>query len=261
MSSFLSPKGDHLFLLYEGRGRSVRIDDLEQQLAAQIMKQPMLHNIFNNEPENYQYSGSCRDSSIVLSNDLFLMYSAVISGFIKDYTNSTEPIIRLWKKADPYSPLDMIQIPVFFVQTSYVNNWETRISKDVINQMHIQRHQRLPNETGGVLLGKIDNEDRVIYVSAILSSPQDSIEWPTSYIRGIKGLPKEIEYLMQITNNELSYIGEWHTHPTGTGSKPSGNDIEALDWLANEMNKNGYPGIMAIVGDEIEPFFIIKDNN
>jgi integrative and conjugative element protein (TIGR02256 family) len=258
LSSFLSPGGDHLFLLYEGRGRSVRIDDLEQQLAAQIMKQPALHDIYNDGPEKYQYSGSCRDSSVVLANDVFLMYSSIISGFIKEYTNSTEPIIRLWKKASPFSQLDMIQMPVFSVQSSNIKDWEIRVNTDVITQMHFQRDHRLPNETGGVLLGKIDNDEQVIYVSAILISPPDSIEWPTSYIRGIEGLPTKIEHLMHVTNNELSYIGEWHSHPAGRGSKPSGDDIKALDWLANEMNNIGYPGLMAIIGDEIEPNFLIK---
>ena len=58
--------------------------------------------------------------------------------------------------------------------------------------MRLFRRHRLPNETGGVLLGEVDNVRRVVYVAAVLPSPADSIEWPTAYVRGAKGLRERI---------------------------------------------------------------------
>ena len=47
------------------------------------------------------------------------------------------------------------------------------------------REPKLPNETGGVLLGSFDVERRILYIADALPSPPDSEEWPTLYIRGL----------------------------------------------------------------------------
>jgi hypothetical protein len=45
----------------------------------------------------------------------------------------------------------------------------------------------------------------------------------------------------------LDYIGEWHSHASGT--KPSNDDQKAFAWLVDIMDIYGLPALMMIAGD------------
>ncbi len=124
--------------------------------------------------------------------------------------------------------------------------------------MRFHRRKRLPNETGGVLLGAIDHQQRTVYVATVLPSPSDSTEWPTAYIRGVKGLKETVEKAQAMSGGDLSYVGEWHSHPQGCNSAPSEDDRKAHQWLVGEMMKVGLPGVVFIQGEEREPTILIE---
>ena len=116
---------------------------------------------------------------------------------------------------------------------------------DTLAQM---RESRLPNETGGVLVGSRDRSRKILYVVDALPSPPDSEELKTSYIRGTKGLSEEVERIVRITGSNLDYIGEWHSHPDGHNVEPSANDQKLLTWIRAGMEEAGETGLMCIVG-------------
>lgn len=66
--------------------------------------------------------------------------------------------------------------------------WKIIFDVDVEQVMRDYRFKQLPNETGGVLLGSFDLDRKLVLVSDVLGSPDDSREWPTVYIRGSAGL-------------------------------------------------------------------------
>jgi integrative and conjugative element protein (TIGR02256 family) len=111
------------------------------------------------------------------------------------------------------------------------------------------RSEKLPNETGGVLIGARDTKRRIVYVVESLPSPLDSTEWPTVYIRGKQGLRRRLEEIRQITGNHLGYIGEWHSHPRGHSPSPSSDDHRAFQWLSDMLALEGLPATMLIVGE------------
>ena len=111
------------------------------------------------------------------------------------------------------------------------------------------RADKLPNETGGVLVGAHDTQRKIVYAVDCIPSPPDSEEWPTVYIRGCQGLKAQVEKIKQITANQLMYIGEWHSHPPGCSVSPSQEDRQVFDWLSNCMRTNGLPPLMLIAGD------------
>jgi hypothetical protein len=47
----------------------------------------------------------------------------------------------------------------------------------------------------------------------------------------------------------LQYIGEWHTHPKGYAPDMSGDDKILFSWMIENMNKEGLPALMLIVGE------------
>ena len=81
-------------------------------------------------------------------------------------------------------------------------------------------------------------------------SPPDSLEWPTIYIRGSKGLEKQVESIKGKTQNNLGYIGEWHSHPDNARCSMSKDDKEAFAWLNEIMTAAGLRTLMLIVCDK-----------
>ncbi len=144
------------------------------------------------------------------------------------------------------------------MQAYIVNGWTLRIPDNVITEMQHHRQAHFPNETGGVLVGGINVSRSTIYVSKALSSPPDSIEWPNSYIRGVRGLKEEISIIHKTSGNELSYIGEWHSHPKGYGNNPSSTDLAAHRILAEQMRVDGMPSLMLIVADDEHPYILLN---
>jgi hypothetical protein len=99
---------------------------------------------------------------------------------------------------------------------------------------------------------------QIAYVVDALPSPPDSQEWPTLYIRGCKELPTKVEEIIQSTAGNLGYVGEWHSHPEGAATSPSGDDRKVFAWLTERMDAEGKPAMMMIVGDNEIRLFLCE---
>ena len=120
------------------------------------------------------------------------------------------------------------------------------------------RREKLPNETGGILLGNFDAYRRVCSIAEVVPSPQDSSEWPASYIRGCAGLRRVVEDAENRMLGQISYVGEWHSHPDGCGVRPSTDDLKAYAWLTGHMHVEGLPALMLIIGEN-NIFCLVSD--
>jgi integrative and conjugative element protein (TIGR02256 family) len=110
------------------------------------------------------------------------------------------------------------------------------------------RKKKLPCETGGVLIGSYDYERKILFIVDFISSPEDSIESPCSYIRGSKGLLGKIRAIEDITAGNLGYVGEWHSHPNDyTGQ--SQDDKMLMQSIIDYNATQSCPGCMVIVGE------------
>jgi proteasome lid subunit RPN8/RPN11 len=118
------------------------------------------------------------------------------------------------------------------------------------------RQAKLPRETGGVLLGSWDLMRGIVYVVATIPSPDDSEEWPTSYIRGCSGLEAAVRSAEARTGSQLQYVGEWHSHPDGHSTDPSEEDRELFALLDLYTHQDGNPPVMLIVGDLDSGWFV-----
>jgi integrative and conjugative element protein (TIGR02256 family) len=116
--------------------------------------------------------------------------------------------------------------------------------------MRTHRSRRLPNETGGVLLGAFDLERKLVFVSDVLGSPEDSREWPSVYIRGSAGLRSAVQDAERLTQGGLEYVGEWHSHPNGVSGDASSTDKRALRLLSEGMGEDARPAVMFIVAEK-----------
>tara|TARA_R110001592_G_scaffold222022_1_gene477054 strand:+ start:25483 stop:25962 length:480 start_codon:yes stop_codon:yes gene_type:complete len=86
-------------------------------------------------------------------------------------------------------------------------------------------------ETGGILIGKYDEELRLATIVEATPPPKGSRQGKTKFLRGTLGLKKLLDRHWE---NGLYYLGEWHFHPYGE-ALPSPQDISQMRQLAGDQ--------------------------
>ena len=248
VSLFLNPSGKALTLLAEDTGREIQLDWLEMQFYRAIVRDRNLWSLLDNPGQN-RVGQTCRDLSAEISQYDVAMHGGMGSRSVQQLFESDRARIRTWllDGHDNYGLVMDIEPAVPIKLTK--EEWTVILDSELLDTLTRMRECRLPNETGGVLVGSRDRSRKILYVVDALPSPPDSEELKTSYIRGIKGLSEEVERIVRITGSNLDYIGEWHSHPDGHSVDPSVSDKKLLNWIRAGMEKAGETGLMCIIGE------------
>ena len=246
ISAFLNPSGTDLVVLAEPDDRSVRLDQLEMMFYREVCRNPGLRSHFLRGEQAMRYSNSCRDLSAIVAQDHIALHAAVASRAIRRFLETPSGAIAIWRAQEDGS-VERVDIPIAEVVETSVGGWKIMFDVAVEHAMRNHRSQRLPNETGGVLLGSFDLDRKLVLVSDVLGSPDDSREWPTVYIRGSAGLRSAVQDAERLTQGGLEYVGEWHSHPDGFSAEASPTDKRALRLLSAEMGEDARPAVTFIV--------------
>jgi proteasome lid subunit RPN8/RPN11 len=243
----------------EGKNRNPRIDDLNVALI-----DAAIDNIFlskwlqdfklksengNFEFEEINVGVSCNSNTLKLADDIISLHSASFSIAIKKLNSSKNGHIQLTKIEDSESNnIATEELCIGEVNNLRFDNnssWRLRIRSEVEKEIKEDLKRNLPNETGGLLIGKVDSKRKIIYVTRFTKAPADSVKKPYLFVRGTKNLPEEIESIRKKTGNLIDYVGEWHSHTSGSG-KPSDTDFIAISELRSTLDRIPYPTFIII---------------
>ena len=258
ISIFLNPQGTDVTILAEDKERKTTLDSLEMQYYRYLLNEPFLENHLLRNPEQVRYAISCRDVSSTIRQDFVALHAAICSSAIHQVTSDESSFLSIWRTDPDHINTKRRSFHVANSICRKINEWVLCTDHGLIDKVHEMREDKLPNETGGVLVGTYDMQRKIIYVVDCLPSPPDSEEWPTLYIRGCQDLSSQIEKIRRLTENQVKYIGEWHSHPSGCGVNPSQLDKKALNCLSNIMKNDGLPALILIVGDQSEYAFYLQ---
>lgn len=103
------------------------------------------------------------------------------------------------------------------------------------------------DETGGLLLGEIDDSLRSISIDVATGPPRDSKKSPDHFLCGIEGTEEQCKYYAEKSGNSTNFVGVWHTHPVSM-PEPSSVDLEAMAQLLHCQDKTPRHVVMLIVG-------------
>jgi hypothetical protein len=248
VSAFLNPSGGDLVLLAEDEKRECKLDHLEHQLYRELLTNADLADHLKRDPARHRYAQSCRDVSSTLPQHLASLHAAIASSALRDAIAKPEATIRLWRAAADMTVTSIVVAAEPTIEHE-VGGWTVCSDARFFERIAGLRRAKLPNETGGVLLGSLDLERRIIYLVDTIPSPPDSKEWPTLYIRGSEGLAAEVRRASDTTGGMLQYVGEWHSHPRGVQPLPSSDDCTVFAWLTELMDRDGFPAVMMIAAD------------
>jgi hypothetical protein len=88
------------------------------------------------------------------------------------------------------------------------------------------------------------------YIVGNYPPPPDSVASATGFVRGEQGVFRTLDAVEAHTAANLTYIGEWHTHPPGHSSKPSADDGVLLRWIGDVLVFLDVPPLMLIAGQD-----------
>lgn len=251
ITAFLNPKGSDLVVLGEDKKRKCRLDFLEMEYYRFIYRNQFLHDHLSNTNElKVRYaSNSCRNISSKINQSDISLLSSICTKAVKKIIEGNGPLISIWRiNQEDFSVKNYSVTPSKWGKSD-IDGWKIYLNDELINEMFSFRRIKLPKETGGILLGSIDMERKVIYVFDTILAPEDSIESHDSFERGVDGIIEKYNQYQKVTDFQVQYLGEWHSHPSGCSTNPSSLDMKLLSYLSAKMKKHGNPALMCIVGD------------
>ena len=249
-SLFLNPAGTDLVLLCEPSDRGIRLDDLEAQYYRLVLRTRPLRNHLQRAEASIRYSTGCRDVSAVIRQDFVSMYGGIGSQVLKEILVDNDACICVWTLNQEQMETKQYYVVPSKTHSAEVSGWFVRYDEGVVQSIQKLRRSKLPSETGGILLGFFDTSRRIVYIADLLPAPPDSIERPTFFVRGSKGLRAALDSVTRTTRGQLEYVGEWHTHPDGCSVGASHDDKDLLEKLSRVMAEDGLPEVMLIAGEE-----------
>ncbi len=125
-----------------------------------------------------------------------------------------------------------------------VSGLKLSIGDDLIDYMRTISVEHLPNEYGGLLVGRYMDAQTVSITGTVLVPTYRST--PISFERECESVRPTLER-MYSQKPKLHYVGEWHTHPFGSAS-PSGHDRRAMAEIAESKDVDIQNPVLLIIG-------------
>ena len=243
-------------MLLEDSTRRAKLDVLEAQYYRAVITKPWGESHLKGHYGSWWVGAGCRDTSAIISTDLIQLHAANLARQLRLKFEDTNASIVVWHVDSKSGAMKVNRMksekPIAINSNNVSINWDEGTRKKV----HRLRKLNLPNETGGILLGYFDLKLSRVYIVDVLPAPGDSQGDEKGFTRGILKLEEDVQNASERTAGIVSYIGDWHSHPAGTTTNPSTQDIYLLEHLALELYRDGLPALMLIVGDEEERWLV-----
>ncbi|WP_287880652.1 ThiF family adenylyltransferase [Aquitalea sp.] len=247
---FFNPRGTAAVLMLEDQDRHVPVHGLEAQYLRAVINEVWGESHLLPADGRFRTGYGCSDISHVLNKADVAVLAGTLARQLPQLSRSPEAALRVWS-LDPTSGTVTTQV----IAVAHTRRFEDHrsefvlvIDEAILAKMRQWRQEQLPNETGGILVGYHDFNHNHLFVVDALPAPPDSKATHTSFERGNVGLKEKLTTYYHCSQGQVSYLGEWHTHPAD--SAPSSQDQETLVGLSKTLAPDGVPSVMIIVGAE-----------
>ena len=250
VSVFITPDGNAAVMLAEDAKRSVRLRTLEAQYYRAVINEPWGEHHLDRNLGTFWSGASCRDISVVLPYSRVVAHAGLLAEQIQRAAGEAEAMIRVWNRDHDNGAVAMWEVPVSGERSVAIGGLSVFIDAGLEDKLRTLRHQGLPKETGGILLGYHDFNVNALVLVDGLPAPADSDRSTAYFERGVEGLTRAVEGATRRTAGVVGYVGEWHSHPDGYSSAPSGHDLYQLVYLALGMSDDGLLAVQVIVSED-----------
>jgi len=119
-----------------------------------------------------------------------------------------------------------------------IKSLKVRISGQLKQELLTLRQFEFDNEVGGAILGRLYPQNNTIEIThffkgRLLESCEYGLELDTEYLQ------KNIERIWEESNGQVTYLGDWHTHPQWI-AKPSWVDYKTffVNYYQSKVQQN-----------------------
>jgi len=253
---FITPSGMSAVLLLEDKERSIRCNSLEAQYYRAILNSGWGARHLTGHLGKFWVGAGCREATAAISDELIHLHAAILSRQIRKSVSNSSAKICIWEYQDDLSGVTPYDIAVFPAKSTVISGWEVSWDDGFLSETKMFRDEALPNETGGVLFGIVDQKAKTITLVKACSAPEKSDSTPTSFKRGEYQSNELLNNSLERTGGVVTYVGEWHSHPRGLSPQQSQADIHQLSFLNTALKEDGLPALMLIVSDMSFAFYI-----
>ena len=246
-SVFVSPSGSDLVFLREGNDRSPRLDHLEMDYYWGLATNPELADHLASA-DAFLPSGGCRHPSVQIPQSRLMRAAANAVEHLFERADASLPQIKIHLAGEGGER--EFQLAANKYREIELAGWAIAISEAVVAGLLDARDIAAPCETGGIIVGAWDRSRKKGWIVALLDPPPDSEQSPTHFVRGSVGVFRTLRHIERTTASNLSYLGEWHTHPPGHQSEPSGDDRLLMHWIGEAVTYSDVPPVMLIGGED-----------
>lgn len=92
------------------------------------------------------------------------------------------------------------------------------LSRAVLRRMEREADRDFPHESGGILIGHVDDE--TVVVKALSTSGPKARSGPGSFLRDGDRAQDTLYSAVASSRGRDDYLGEWHSHPANVGASP-----------------------------------------
>jgi len=255
-SVFITPSGMASVMLLEDEDRTVRCNSLEAQYYREILSSEWGAEHLAGHVGRQWVGAGCREVTLAMSDELVHLHAATLSRQIRKSTCQSNARICIWDHQEDTGGVVPYEISVFQSKSVPINGWEIIWDEGFIENARNYRSEALPNETGGILFGIIDQKDTTITLVKACSAPKNSESTPSSFGRGAYDSTDVLDECHERTAGVVTYVGEWHSHPPSCGALPSQDDIGQLKFLTGSLQIEGMPALIMIVADSSVGFYL-----
>ena len=248
-SVFLTPDGNSSVMLVEDEKRGLRLRTLEAQYYRAVIDSDWGKSHLDGNLSYFFSGASCRDLSVKLPYSKLTAHAATLAEQVRNAVRTPNALIRIWHRDPANGAVAVHSVDPHLERRLSLGEYELFVDEGVLERLRSMRAKRLPNETGGVLLGYYDLNLKSIVIVDALAAPNDSKSSREGFERGVSGLKEAIREASRRTAGIVRYIGEWHSHPAGHRAHPSADDGIQLEYLALHMAEDGLPAVQLIVGE------------
>ncbi len=248
-SVFFTPRATGSVLMMEDAARTLRLDQIEPQYYRAVIRQHWGKRHLEGNISEYWVGGGCRDLCVAISPEAVQVHSAFISQSLRSAFALPTAALRVWESDNGTGTIQPIDVSLSPSWREQRGGWTVLLDAGLLETAHQIRREHLPRETGGILIGSIDQHRRTIALVDVMPPPADSVGTLDSFERGKLGAPEAVIEANRRTAGIVGYVGEWHSHPPSISTDMSSDDLRQLLHLTMHLGTDGDPSVMLIMAD------------
>jgi len=246
----LTDEGRIGMLLIEGTDRNPRVDDLRILSQSEYLNDPNIsawlkreYNDSKKESVLINVGVGCNSETTVIADDTISIHSSAFVKAIKaesrtDLKNNGIVYLTHIDDSNGFAVRSERRVVSPLTVLKSENGWEVRMKAGLDELLMSEMGKAMPNETGGVFIGLVNNKTRCIHITDVILAPPDSEANSGCFIRGIEGLKDQVDMHKKESGQTFGYIGEWHSHPHGPFG-PSDRDVTTMQKFKEQYKREG----------------------